>query len=260
MRPALYSEVFGQGPNLLLVHGWGMHGGVWGEFAELLARDFRVTAVDLPGHGYSPMVANDSLTGWAEAVLAVAPARAHWLGCSLGAQIALHVAAMHPDRVQRLLMLSGNPCFVAEPDWPTAMATELFEDFNRLVESDGADALPRFLALQAQGAGWPRPLLKQMQELLGRRPAPVSQVLLAGLDMLRTTDLRAALADLECPAMALLGANDALVPVTVGDRLKQLRPSLRLAVLPGTAHQAFHSHPSDCARLAAEFLLTNDRA
>ncbi|WP_054775122.1 alpha/beta fold hydrolase [Methylogaea oryzae] len=148
---SLYSETFGQGPDLLLVHGWSMHSGVWGEFAQLLAWDFRVTAVDLPGHGYSPSIADTTLAGWAEAVLAAAPPRAHWLGWSLGAHIALQAAAVHPERVECLQTIGGTPCFVQRPDWPAAMARDVFEAFSREVERDGAAALSRFLGLQAQG-------------------------------------------------------------------------------------------------------------
>lgn len=260
MTPSLYSETFGQGPDLLLLHGWGMHSGVWGEFAELLARDFRVTAVDLPGHGHSRAANDASLAGWTDAVLAVAPDHAHWLGWSLGAQVALQAAATRPERVKRLLMFSGNPSFVRRPGWPTAMAPEVFEEFSRQVEREGAAALSRFLGLQARGAARAGPLLKQVRELLEKRPAPPRQVLLAGLEILRTADLRSALAGLACPAMALFGASDGLVPVAAGEALRQLYPSLRVEVLPGAAHLPFLSHPAECAGLVAEFVLAHDRA
>ncbi len=49
----LHVDTYGSGAPLLLIHGWGMHGGMWGGVAEKLAQYFRVMAVDLPGHGYS---------------------------------------------------------------------------------------------------------------------------------------------------------------------------------------------------------------
>lgn len=264
MTQSLYSETFGQGPDLLLLHGWAMHSGVWGAFAELLARDFRVTAVDLPGHGYSPMpegrveesetARHSPLAAWARAVLDVAPPHAHWLGWSLGATMALHIAAKYPERMRSLSLLSANPCFLARPDWPTAMAPAVFDMFSDLVASAGAGAMPRFLALQTQGARRPRPLMRHMQELLERRPAPAPEALRIGLEMLRRADLRAELAGLHCPALAILGSDDALVPMAAGAALRQLNPSLQLEVLPGAAHQAFLSHPAECAGLVARFL------
>jgi len=38
---------------VVLVHGWGMHSGVWEDVAEALIDHHRVTVLDLPGHGYS---------------------------------------------------------------------------------------------------------------------------------------------------------------------------------------------------------------
>src|SRR2546430_17565199 len=50
---ALYFEVQGRGRDLVLLHGWGLNLRVWDELAGVLARRFRVIAVDLPGHGKS---------------------------------------------------------------------------------------------------------------------------------------------------------------------------------------------------------------
>ena len=43
-------DVYGSGPDLVLLHGWGMHGGLWSDWADELGEWFRVTVVDLPGH------------------------------------------------------------------------------------------------------------------------------------------------------------------------------------------------------------------
>ena len=47
-------KVAGNGPDLVLLHGWGMNADVWDETAEQLSQQFRVHSVDLPGHGRSP--------------------------------------------------------------------------------------------------------------------------------------------------------------------------------------------------------------
>ncbi|NNG13616.1 MAG: alpha/beta fold hydrolase, partial [Gammaproteobacteria bacterium] len=68
----LYSETIGHGPDLVLLHGWGAHSGVWAGMREALAENFSVTCIDLPGHGRSPydQSAMASLPSLAEAVLA----------------------------------------------------------------------------------------------------------------------------------------------------------------------------------------------
>jgi len=52
---SLHIDSQGSGAALLLIHGWGMHSGMWGQVAEQLARSYRVHRVDLPGHGYSKL-------------------------------------------------------------------------------------------------------------------------------------------------------------------------------------------------------------
>ena len=53
MMVAMHVDSHGSGAPLVLIHGWGMHGGIWDNVVPLLAQHFRVHCVDLPGHGYS---------------------------------------------------------------------------------------------------------------------------------------------------------------------------------------------------------------
>ena len=57
---SLHVEVSGHGAPLVMLHGWGMHGGAWGDVVARLAQSFTVHNVDLPGHGFSKNV------GWVE--------------------------------------------------------------------------------------------------------------------------------------------------------------------------------------------------
>ena len=50
---SLHIEVVGHGPPLVLVHGWGLHGGVFAPLVERLSGEFQLHLVDLPGHGHS---------------------------------------------------------------------------------------------------------------------------------------------------------------------------------------------------------------
>ena len=52
----LHVESSGDGPPLVLLHGWAMHGGLFATLLPSLAQQFRVHVVDLPGHGHSPPV------------------------------------------------------------------------------------------------------------------------------------------------------------------------------------------------------------
>ena len=111
----------GNGPAVVLLHGFTGSADAWGALADRLAECFRVLAFDLPGHGASPAPAraeDGRLTRLADALveqLDVLGVRdAAWLGYSLGGRAALHVALAHPDRVRRLVLESASPG-IADP-------------------------------------------------------------------------------------------------------------------------------------------------
>ena len=78
--------------DLVLLHGWGMNSAVWSGFTRRLAERWRLTLIDLPGHGASPYRGETVLQQWADACLESAPQRAVWLGWSLGGLVALEAA------------------------------------------------------------------------------------------------------------------------------------------------------------------------
>ena len=123
MMDPLYRHTLGSGPDVLLLHGWGMHSGVWEDVVEALLDHHRVTILDLPGHGYSRASRSDhTLDALTAAVLTVAPPRAAWVGWSLGGLAAQRAAIVAPERVSRLVLVSSTPCFVQRPDWPHGIA------------------------------------------------------------------------------------------------------------------------------------------
>jgi len=82
----LWHESHGKGSDLVLLHGWGMNSAVWEPVIDELDQHFTVTCVDLPGHGFSTLsdTENTGLDDWADAIAAVVPVNAIWLGWSLG--------------------------------------------------------------------------------------------------------------------------------------------------------------------------------
>jgi 2-hydroxy-6-oxonona-2,4-dienedioate hydrolase len=104
------------GTPLLVIHGLGMSSRYLVPTLEVLAETHRVYAPDLPGCGHSERPAQpqhlhelaDAVVSWMAALGITAPVL---VGHSVGAQVAAHVAARHPDRISGLLMASptGDP-------------------------------------------------------------------------------------------------------------------------------------------------------
>lgn len=104
--------VEGNGPPVLLIHGVGARLDNWDGAAAVLARNFKVVRYDLRGHGKSSKVPGPySLEMFSDDAAALLDhlgiARAHVAGHSLGGMIAITLSCQHPQRVDRLAVLSA---------------------------------------------------------------------------------------------------------------------------------------------------------
>ena len=243
-------ESTGAGEPLLLLHGWGMHSGVWGSVATQLAQNFRVHCIDLPGHGYSETITPYNLDALVQALSAYwhkqYPSRAISLcGWSLGGQIALRWAQCVPAQIRRLMLLSCTPCFVQRADWVSAMPADTLHEFSQALQHNTVQTLQRFIALQVHGGEHERALRVQLRKHIFARGQPHHAALASGLDILRDVDLRAELAQIGQPTLLISGGRDGLTPSAASAYMAQQLPYARLLEIAGAAHVPFLSHPDE---------------
>jgi len=253
----LHSDVAGSGPPLVLLHGWALHAGLFAPLIPGLARRFRVHAVDLPGHGYSPPVVPYSLDAIVQALEdAFAPVGEPLcvLGWSLGGMLAMRWAHSKPERIAKLVLVATTPRFVASPDWPHAMAPETLARFADELRVAYRLTLHRFLTLQVQGSAEGIALLKQLRARVFERGAPSPAVLRDALALLSTTDLRQDVAQIHTPALVVTGDRDALTPAAAGSWLARTLPNARYTNISGAAHASFLSHRTVFTDVATSFL------
>lgn len=237
-----------------MIHGWGLHGGIWDEFVPLLESDFRVTRVDLPGHGRSDWQGEATLDAMVDAVLDAVPGPAAWLGWSMGGLLASRAASTRPARVSALVMLASSPCFVRKAGWQSAMLPALLDTFAGDLRADYKKTLERFLSLQVRGSTCASQTLKTLRVKLLAHGQPSTAALQAGLDILRNTDLREQLPGIKCPVLLLMGERDTLVPVNAGRESARLFPAARLEVIKGAGHAPFIAEPVFVADRLRDFL------
>jgi 2-succinyl-6-hydroxy-2,4-cyclohexadiene-1-carboxylate synthase len=249
----LHVEVRGDGPPLVLLHGFTQTARLWGPFGDALAKDHTLVGVDLPGHGDSDAVRSD-LAGTASLVeeavtAAIGPLRCDLLGYSLGARVALHVATGTALDLGHLVLIGATGGIedpVArrqrrESDEATAAALEQSGDvdgfidrwvsgplFDRLGSAAMADERRRNTAeglassLRLTGTGTQEPLWDRI-------PA------------------------LNVPILALAGSDDARFSAHAL-RLVRLAPNGVATLIPGGGHAVHLAQPLATWRLVHHWL------
>jgi pimeloyl-[acyl-carrier protein] methyl ester esterase len=251
---SLHVERLGSGKTLLLIHGWGMHGGVWDDVAERLAEDFSVHIVDLPGYGYSESQKATTLDSIVDELSSSFGEPLSVCGWSLGGQVALRWAAREPDKLDRLILVTSTPCFTERADWEFGMAGDVLEKFAAELEQNHAETLRRFLALQLRGSENERELLAQLRERLFSRGKPDIDALRGGLEILRDVDMRGDLRNIMQPTLAIAGERDKLTSPGASHFLAQAMPKARVVEIAGSAHAPFLSHPDFFVEQIKRFL------
>jgi len=248
----MHVDVVGEGPDLVLVHGWAMHAGIFTPLTQLLAPHFRLHLVDLPGHGYS----RDDLDALdpteCAAVLAARLPRAIWVGWSLGGLVALNAALLSESPSRGLVMLASSPRFVADVDWPHGVKLEIFEQFDAGLRTDYRATIERFLALEALGSEHTQACLHELRAHVFERGEPALAALEQGMRVLETTDLRASLRELKAPSLWLAGRRDRLVPAAAMRWAAQQSPQGRFVEF-SSGHAPFIGHAHDVADAITAF-------
>jgi len=237
---------------MALVHGWGAGRHVWDPIRAGGHLAAEVHCPDLPGHGATASApVTGALDDWTDDVLArIAPREFDWVGWSLGGLLGLRALARAPGRVARVVLLAATPRFIAAAGWP-GVEDMVFADFRAGLGADPAAALERFRGLQVAGGEHARAGLRALRAAAARDGAASGAALAAGLDILRTHDLRGDFASRAGSIHAILGDRDPLIPTRATAAMAEHGVAAR--VVPGAAHAPMASHPrATAAAIAGE--------
>lgn len=242
----------GVGAPLVLIHGVGMHAGIWQPQMSALAAHFDVIALDMPGHGGSLMPpAAPTLGDYADAVVGLLdglclPAAA-LVGHSMGALVATHTALTHPERVSRLVAM--NAVFRRSPELKRAVQARALELEERGFSASIAPTLARWF-------GDPAPPALEAVSALAREALRTMNV--EGYRrtywLFATSDeaLAPHLPSLAVPALFLTGEHDANSTPAMSMEMARLAPGARAEIVPHARHMMALTHPAEInARLLA---------
>lgn len=251
-------ESTGSGPDLALLHGWGMHSGWWSSQVDWLSKRYRVHLVDLPGHGVNHAIELSADPDQVAAVVAAHLPPCHLVAWSLGGLIAMKLALNHRHLCHSLTLVASQACFVSHDDHDLGMQPEVVAGFAHSLDQDTWATLKRFIALEVHGSDTMKQDLPRMRSLLMQQPLPDRSALQSGLKILQQTDLSASLGSLECPCLLIGGGHDRLVRPEALEAMRDRIEGARLCMIPSAGHAPFIGHPKQFRMALESFLESFD--
>ena len=194
---------------------------------------------DLPGYGNAPLITD--FYAAADDIALHLETGTILIGWSLGAQLAIAIAARAPQKVGKLVLIAGPTSFIQRAGWPHAMPPEVLAEFTTGVAADIEAMLPRFVGGFNRGDTRAKAVTLELLKLADPRPPSIT--LATGLNWLRDVDLRPLAPQIKAPTLLMHGANDPLMPLAAAEALAALIPGAELAVFAECAHAPFLSQP-----------------
>lgn len=253
------SLVAGQGDAVIMLHGTSGHLEAFVRNVPSISRRYACHAVDMMGHGYTE--APDQpyrIPGYVAHLIGYLDAagigRAHLIGESLGGWVAARLAADHPDRVGKLILVAPGGT-VANP----AVMNRIKTSTRAAVHSDDVALTRGRLELLMFDKANVTDELVQVRHAIYHRPAFVSRVdnLLCLQEMEnRTQDLLTAgqMGSIKAETLIVWGAQNPFGEVPEARRMNDSIPGSRLEIFGECGHWPQHEHAERFNALALEFL------
>ena len=242
----LHYEVHGGGnlgPPLVFVHGAGGSRLHWPLGLRRLAGRHTL-AVDLPGHGQSPIGENSGIDGYVRGLAdwrtAVPVHRPVLVGHSMGAAIALTAALEEPAALAGLVLVGAGPRLRVNPKLLEGVAQP--ETFAAAVHQ----IVLWSFAPEADA---------RMVELARRRMIETGSAVLADdLRACNAFDVTSRLSGIRLPTLIIVGRNDRMTPLGLSEELQQGIAGARLRVVEAAGHMVMLERPAAMATFLQSFL------
>jgi pimeloyl-ACP methyl ester carboxylesterase len=243
----IYYAQFDEGrkdePPVILIHGAGSSHLVWPAELRRMPNQ-RVLAVDLPGHGRSGGVAQQSIAAYSTQMVdflaTLGLYQAVFVGHSMGGAIALDLAIRHPDHIAGLGLISTgaylgvDPIFLENLSNPLTVPNALHTFQQRAFGSQTSVTL----------------IERCMLSMRETRPS----VLYGDWRACADFDQRESITHVEAPAWVIAGVEDRILPIAYANFLAGRLPAARLQMIPSAGHMALLEQPAQVAHGLQQFL------
>jgi pimeloyl-ACP methyl ester carboxylesterase len=244
----------GRGEPMLLLHGFGANKDNFTRVARHLTPHYRVIVPDHIGFGesahpadvdYGPAAQAERLRTFAHAL---GVQRLHLGGNSMGGQIALTFASLHPEEVKSLWLLDAAGVWSAPESELRRVIRETGE--NPLVARNEKEFRQLVAFVMSDPPYVPGPVIDVIAQERIRNVALEQRI----FAQIAADSIEARIKDLATPALIVWGAEDRAVNVATAGVLHKLLPRSQVIVMQGVGHLPMMERPGDTARDYLQFL------
>jgi uncharacterized Ntn-hydrolase superfamily protein/pimeloyl-ACP methyl ester carboxylesterase len=249
----IHYEIAGEGPPLVLIHGWAQDLAIWDDQVREFSRQYRVLRYDRRGYGRSTGHADPTADPDDLRILldSLGIRQAHVLGLSAGSAAALTFAVAFPDRLNALVLYGQGPPigFAPMPEGPNPFLT-----LPDIAQRHGLDSVRKIIRVQL---AWMPPGRPELEELLRKQwsryegrdlfdPRPPSgRVPSARMDQV---------GGIRAPTLIIHGDHEMPLFQQVADTLVRRIPGARKIVITNGGHGAHFAQPAQFNAAVLDFL------
>ena len=225
---------YGEGKDVLLLHGWGQNIAMMKPLGDNLCNDFRVTIIDFPGFGESmepkePWTIDDYSNFLEKIITTLKIKKPIVIGHSFGGRVAIRYSARNP--IEKLILF-GSPCIRIQEKLP--LSVKILKSLKKL---PGLNEFGEF-----------------MKNYIGSRDyKAASPVMRQTLVEVVNEDLSRYAREIEEPTLLIWGEQDTEAPVNEAKELEKIMMDAALIILPGT-HYAYLENLPRVTLILKEFL------
>jgi 3-oxoadipate enol-lactonase len=251
-----YADSGGDGPAVVLSHGYLMDASMFDAQVAALAPEYRVITWDARGHGSTPAPGPFSYWDSARDVLALLDhlgvGEAVLGGMSQGGFLSLRAAILAPQRVRGLVLIDSQAGTEAEASRPG------YEQLHQTWLEQGPGPVQEIVAAIILGPGrwdsWHARWARQYAQLA---PDSLSQLTWAFRCLMDRDDITGRLSEVSCPALIVHGSEDAAIPLARAEKMRDgLAGPTTFTVIDGAPHASNVTRPDAVNAAITDFLPT----
>lgn len=251
-------ELEGSGEALLFLHGWAVDKRIWRQQSKYFSKNFRVLAIDLPGHGKSDWQ-KLSLRAIAEDVRVILDCLKirdlMVVGSSMGGLVALKLYDIIPERVKKLAFVGSLPKFSKSADFPHGLDTSRMRKLHSQVEVAYPSIVNIFFRSLFTRQERESRRFKWLQTFRqGAGDVPLKPALTEYLDIIEHEDLRDILKGVRIPVQFINGTEDEICNVEAVKELRNIIPHARFDFFEQCGHFPFLSKAYEFNAVLEEFI------